>query len=265
MDGEPKLFDSHAHLNDKKLYGDLDGVLDRAAEAGVIRILNAGADWPSSLMSVRLAEKYPDQIFAAVGIHPHDAKTLTEEMLQKLMKLAEAPEVVAWGEIGLDYYRDLSPREVQQSAFIAQIAAAKAAKKPIIIHDRDAHGDILRIVRQERAGENGGVFHCFSGSWEMAKECLKMGFMISFAGPLTFTNSPKLSEVAAKAPPDMMLVETDSPYLSPHPYRGKINEPARVSIVAKRLAEIRGQSYQEIAEITTQNTLRMLHKSNKTC
>jgi TatD DNase family protein len=251
------LFDSHAHLNDKKLYADLDGVMARALEAGVSQILNCGADWPSSLMSVRLAEKYPGQVYAAVGVHPHDAKSLTDEMLQKLIKLAEAPQVVAWGEIGLDYYRDLSPREVQQSAFIAQIAAAKSLKKPIIIHDRDAHGDILRIVRQERAGENGGVFHCFSGSWEMAKECLNLGFMISFAGPLTFVNAPKLSEVAAKVPPDMMLVETDCPYLSPHPYRGKINEPARVSLVAARLAEIRGQSYQEVAEITAQNACRL--------
>ena len=251
------LFDSHAHLNDKKIYGDLPDILQRAAKTGVTRILNAGADWPSSLMSVRLAEKYPAQVYAAVGVHPHDAKTLTDEMLQKLLKLAEEPGVVAWGEIGLDYYRDLSPREVQKSTFIAQIAAAKSAKKPIIIHDREAHGDILRIVRQERAGENGGVFHCFSGSWEMAKECLKLGFMISFAGPLTFTNTPKLSEVAAKVPPDMMLVETDCPYLSPHPYRGKINEPARVSLVAARLAEIRGQSYKEVAEITAQNACNL--------
>jgi TatD DNase family protein len=251
------LFDSHAHLSDKKLYNDLPGILQRATEAGVERVLNAGADWPSSLMGVRLAEKYPNQIYAAVGIHPHDSKTLTEDMLQKLLKLAKAPEVVAWGEIGLDYYRDLSPREVQQSAFITQIAAAKSIGKPIIIHDRDAHGDIMRIVRQERAGENGGVFHCFSGSWEMAKECLSLGFMISFAGPLTFTNVPKLSEVAAKVPADMILVETDCPYLSPHPYRGKINEPARVSLVTARLAEIRGQNYQELAEIAAQNACRL--------
>jgi TatD DNase family protein len=254
------LFDSHAHLNDKKLYADLNGVLERAAGAGVTRVLNAGADWPSSLMSVRLAEKFPAQICASVGVHPHEAKTLTEEMLLKLLKLSEAPQVVAWGEIGLDYYRDLSPREVQQSAFIAQIAAAKSKKLPIIIHDRDAHGDIMRIVRQERAGEYGGVFHCFSGSWEMAKECLSLGFMISFAGPLTFTNTPKLSEIATKVPPDMMLVETDCPYLSPHPFRGKINEPARVSLVAEKLAEIRGQSFQEVAELTAQNACRMIGK-----
>ena len=251
------LFDSHAHLNDRKLYNDIEGVLTRAAEAGVTRILNCGADWPSSLMSLRLAEKYPGQIYAAVGVHPHDAKTLTDEMLQKLLKLAQAPEVVAWGEIGLDYYRDLSPRPVQQSAFITQIAAAKSTGKPIIIHDREAHGDILRIVRQERAGENSGVFHCFSGSWEMAQECLKLGFMISFAGPLTYTNAPKLCEVAAKVPPDMMLIETDSPYLSPHPYRGKLNEPARVSLVAAKIAEIRGQSYEAVAEITAQNACRV--------
>ncbi|MCL2495971.1 MAG: TatD family hydrolase [Clostridiales bacterium] len=251
------LFDSHAHLNDKKLYADLEGVLSRASAAGVSRILNAGADWPSSLMSLRLAEKYPGRVYAAVGVHPHDAKTLTEQMLQKLLKLAEAPEAVAWGEIGLDYYRDLSPRETQQSAFIAQIAAAKSVKKPIIIHDRDAHSDILRIVRQERAGENSGVFHCFSGSWEMAKECLNLGFMISFAGPLTFVNAPKLAEIAAKVPADMMLVETDCPYLSPHPYRGKINEPARVSLIAERLALIRGISYEEAVHTTADNAMRL--------
>ncbi|MCL1975985.1 MAG: TatD family hydrolase [Firmicutes bacterium] len=253
------LFDSHAHLNDRKLYGDLEGVLTRAAECGVTRILNCGADWPSSLMSVRLAEKYRGQIYAAVGVHPHDAKTLTDEMLQKLLQLAKAPEVVAFGEIGLDYYRDLSPRPLQQSAFIAQIAAAKLGKKPIIIHDRDAHGDILRLVRQERAGENGGVFHCFSGSWEMAKECLNLGFMISFAGPLTYTNAPKLREVAAKVPLDMMLIETDAPYLSPHPYRGKINEPARVCLTAAVLAEIRGLSIEETADFTVSNTCRLFN------
>ena len=251
------LFDSHAHLDDKKLYDGLTGVMERAAAAGVTRIMNAGADWPSSLMSVRLTEKYPGQVYAAVGVHPHDARALTEEMLQKLYELAKLPAVSAWGEIGLDYYRDLSPRETQQSAFIAQINAAKSAKKPLIIHDRDAHGDIMRIVRQERAGENGGVFHCFSGSWEMAKECLKLGFMISFAGPLTFSNAAKIREIATKVPPDMMLVETDCPYLSPHPYRGKTNEPARLSLVAAKLAEIRGISYSEAAETTAQNACRL--------
>jgi len=177
------LFDTHAHLDDKKLYTDLSGVLQRAQESAVTRIATIGCDWPTSLMSVRLAEKYPERVYAAVGVHPHDADTLTEEMLENLFELGRAEATVAWGEIGLDYHYDNSPRDIQKKAFRAQINAAKAAKLPIIIHDRESHEDVMKILREEQGGINGGILHCFSGSWEMAKVCLNLGFMISFAGP----------------------------------------------------------------------------------
>ncbi len=251
------LFDSHAHIDDRKLFADLENILERAEQSQVKQVLNCGADWPSSLMSVRLAEKYPGRIYAAVGVHPHDAKDLNEEILAKLSDLAQEKTVVAWGEIGLDYYHNHSPKEAQQLAFRQQIAAAKQLKKPIIIHDRDAHQDILNIIKEEDGGANGGIFHCFSGSWEMAKECMKLGFLISFAGPVTFNNAVKLQEVAKKVPADMMLIETDCPYLTPHPFRGKLNEPAKVIHVAEKLAELRQVSYQEICEITRNNACRI--------
>ncbi|MBQ6842589.1 MAG: TatD family hydrolase [Firmicutes bacterium] len=254
-----RLFDSHCHLDDQKLYGDLEDVLQRAAEAGVERITNIGCDWPSSLMSVRLAERYPGRIYAAVGVHPHDADSLDAKMLERLKELAQLPQVVAWGEIGLDYHYDFSPRDVQKKVFIEQLAAAKQVKLPVIIHSREANQDTMDILKAEKAGMYGGVLHCFSGSWDMAKHCLDLGFYISFAGPLTFANANTPVEVASKVPLDRLLVETDSPYLSPHPLRGKTNEPGHVLHVAEKLAEIRGMTLEEIAEQTTQNAFALFH------
>lgn len=251
------LYDTHAHLDDKALYPDIDGVLARAKEAGIGLINTIGCDWRSSLMSVHIAEKYPDMVYAAIGVHPHDAKTINEQMLQDLLDLAKTPKVVAWGEIGLDYHYDNSPRETQKTVFQQQIALAKQVKKPIIIHNRESNQDMMDILKEERAGENGGILHCFSGSWEMAKFCLDLGFLISFAGPLTYKNAKTALEVAAKVPLDMLLVETDCPYLTPHPYRGKTNEPARVVYTAAKLAEIRQMDYEEICEITTNNGKRI--------
>ena len=248
------LIDTHAHLDDPAIYDQLEDVLARAAEAGVERIVNIGCDWKSSLMSVRLADKY-EQVFSTVGIHPHDADTLDEQMAERLFELAQAEKVVAIGEIGLDYYHDHCPRPVQQKAFRRQIALAKELAMPITIHDRDAHGDVMRIVREERAGQNGGIFHCYSGSWEMAKECLRLGFYISFAGPVTYHNARGLLEVAQNVPLDKFLIETDSPYLSPHPYRGKTNEPARVALVAEKIAEIKGLSYETVASQARANAM----------
>ncbi len=248
------LIDTHAHLDDKAIYGDLEEILKRAAQAGVEKIVNIGCDWKSSLMSLRLAEKYP-QIYATVGVHPHDAKILDNKLEESLFELLKEKRVVALGEIGLDYYRNLSPQECQKKAFRRQIALAKEAGKPIVIHDRDAHGDCLKIVKEEKAGENRGIFHCFSGSWEMAKECLRLGFMISLAGPVTYTNARNLWEVAKNIPLDSLLVETDSPYLSPHPHRGKTNEPARVVLVAEKIAQLKGIPFEEVAGETTKNAL----------
>ena len=251
------LFDTHAHLNDEKLYKRLPEVLDNARQAGLAGIATIGYDWRSSLMSVRLAEKYPDYVYAVTGIHPHDASTWNDALAEKMYSLAAEPLVRAVGEIGLDYYRDLSPRDVQQKVFRAQIAMAKELKKPIAIHDRDSHNDVVRILREEKAGVNGGILHCFSGSVEMARDCLNLGFHISFAGPLTFANARIPHEVCAYVPLSETLVETDCPYLSPHPYRGQVNEPARVALVAERIAEIKRLPLAEVERITTENAFRI--------
>ena len=251
------LFDTHAHLDDPALYPDIDNVLKRAKEAGVTLINSVGCDWRSSLLNVHLAEKHPEMIYASVGVHPSEVADIDEQVLAKLLELAKTPRVIGWGEIGLDYHYENTNKELQQKYLRLQISLAKEAGKPIIIHDRDSHQDVVDILQEEHAGINGGILHCFSGSWEMAKQCLKMGFFISFAGPLTYKNARVPVEVAGKVPLDMVLVETDSPYLTPHPVRGKTNEPARVIYTAEKLAQIRGMDYEEIAEITTANAKRI--------
>lgn len=247
-----KLFDTHCHLDDKKLVGDLAGVLQRAEEAGLVGMATIGCDYRSSLFALHLAEKYP-QVVAAVGVHPSDADTLDDALYNELAEMASADKARAIGEIGLDYHWDDVPRDVQKQAFIRQIHLAKDLKMPIVIHDREAHGDLFNICRRENAGEFGGIMHCFSGSWELAKEAMRMGFMISAGGPLTFKNSRQLPEVVKNIPLDYLLLETDSPYLSPEPYRGKTNEPKNVFFVAERVAQIRGVEVEEIAHITTEN------------
>lgn len=251
------LFDTHAHLDDPALYQDIDNVLKRAKEDGVTLINSVGCDWRSSLLNVHLAEKHPEMIYASVGVHPSEVADIDEQVLAKLLELAKTPRVIGWGEIGLDYHYENTNKELQQKYLRLQISLAKEAGKPIIIHDRDSHQDVVDILQEEHAGINGGILHCFSGSWEMAKQCLKMGFFISFAGPLTYKNARVPVEVAGKVPLDMVLVETDSPYLTPHPFRGKTNEPARVIYTAEKLAQIRGMDYEEIAEITTANAKRI--------
>ncbi|MDS1029745.1 TatD family hydrolase [Bacillota bacterium LX-D] len=249
------LIDTHAHLNDPTLLEDLPEVLQRAAAAGVEKIVNIGYDFPSSQKAAELAAQYSN-LYAAVGIHPHDAFQY-DEHCEELKTLAQGEKVVAIGEIGLDYYRDLSPRDKQQEIFRAQINLAKELKLPIIIHDRDAHGDVLQIMQEEKANEVGGILHCFSGSWEMAKECLKLGFYISFAGPVTFKNARRVQEVAQQVPLDWLLVETDCPYLAPEPYRGKRNEPAYVVETAKKIAELREMPFEELAAATKANAQKL--------
>jgi len=248
--------DSHAHLDDRKYDADRHEMLMRAREQGVSAIINVGYDLPSSRRSVALAEKY-DFIYAAAGIHPHDAKEADEACFAELKRLAAHPRVVAIGEMGLDYYRNLSPREVQQDVFRRQIALAKEAGLPVVVHDRDAHGDVMRILKEEKAGECGGVLHCFSGSWEMAVECMKMGFYISIAGPVTFNNAGKLKEIAARVPTDRLLVETDAPYLTPEPHRGKRNESAFVLFVAAEIARLRGITPEEMGALAANNTKKL--------
>jgi len=247
------LIDSHAHLQDKDFSEDLEQVLERAREANLEKIICIGFDYESSCEAVKMAQQYP-QIYAVVGIHPHDAKTLTSEITAQLFDLARDPKVVAIGEIGLDFYRDLSPRDIQKKAFVEQIKLAQELYKPIVIHDRDAHEEVLKIIKKEKAGRNEGVMHCYSGYLPLAIELMKQGFYISFAGPLTYKNNKKTIEVAAKISLDRILIETDCPYLSPEPVRGKRNEPANVAYIAHKLAEIRNKNLQEIAYLTNRNT-----------
>ncbi len=249
------LFDSHAHIDDKKFNDDRDATIVRALENGIGGILNAGADMFSSARAVELAERY-EAVYAAVGIHPHDAKEAREADYSKLAEWADRPKVVAIGEIGLDYHYDFSPRDVQKTVLIRQLDLARQLGKPVIIHDREAHADILSIMKKEGAGLT-GVFHCFSGSMEMAREVLAMGLYLSFAGPVTFANAHKLKEVARDIPLERLLVETDSPYLTPEPYRGRRNEPAYVQYVAETIAALRNVEPEYLAKITTENTKRL--------
>lgn len=251
------LFDSHAHLDDERFNDEQDEVIARAAAAGVTGILNAGADMASSERAVKLALKYPN-VYAAVGMHPHDAKLMVNDDYEQLVIWSREPKVVAIGEIGLDYYYDHSPREIQKKVFIRQLELARQTGKPVIIHDRDAHADILSIVKDQGKGIS-GVFHCFSGSVEMMREVLKLGFYVSIAGPVTFPKSVKLKEVAAQVPLDRLLIETDCPYLTPHPHRGKRNEPAFVRLVAEEVARLRNIELPALAEATTANVRRLFN------
>lgn len=256
------LIDSHAHVQDKDLKNDLPGLLERAREAGVTRVVCVGWDLESSREAAALARRYPE-IYAVVGVHPHDAKTLNDQVLAGLMDLCRDSRVVAIGEIGLDFYRDLSPREQQREAFRAQIKLARELRKPIVVHDRDAHQEVLDIIKQEKAGRNGGVMHCYSGHLPLAIELMKENFFISLAGPVTYKNARKTHEVAAKISLDRLLVETDCPYLSPEPLRGKRNEPANVRRVAMKVAELRGKSLEEVAFCTSRNTMNVFNISEK--
>ena len=249
------LFDSHAHIDNQRFDSDRDEVLARARENGVTGIINAGACMPSSAASIELAEKYPE-VYAAVGVHPHDAEGVKDEDYEQLADWSRHPRVVAIGEIGLDYYYDYSPRAIQKEVFIRQIDVARQMQLPIIIHDRDAHGDVLEIVKKEAQGVT-GVFHCFSGSMEMARECLALGFYIAVGGSVTFKNAAKLPTIAASVPLDRLLFETDCPYLTPQPYRGRRNEPAYVRIVAEYVAGLRQMELPALAEATTANVKRL--------
>jgi len=245
------IWDTHAHLDDPGYAEDFDEIIARIQSSGISRVTNVGYDLTSSERSVKLAQDY-DFIYAAIGIHPHNAAGATDEIWAKLLLLAKQPKVLAWGEIGLDYYRDLSPRSVQKEVFIHQIELANEVGLPIVIHNRDAHQDVLEIVKTHPP-KFGGVFHCYSGSWEMAKVLLNQGFYLSFAGPLTYKNARHTVEVAVHAPMDRILVETDSPYLTPEPRRGKRNEPTYVREIVTKLAEIKNLSFEEIASQTMRN------------
>ncbi len=255
--------DSHCHLDNKRFDSDRAEVFARAKAAGVETLLAIGnGDGPGTGTldcAVKFSQQY-DWVYATVGIHPHEAAEAKHEDFDELQRLASDPKVIGWGEIGLDYYYDNSPRDVQQRVFVQQMEMAQAAKLPIIIHNRpsdnseNAWDDLLRLLREHWASSGlGGVLHCFTGSVENAKAVLDMGFVVSFAGMITYTKAQNLRDAAAIVPLDRMFIETDSPYLAPVPHRGKRNEPAYVLEVARTIAELRGTSSEEIALQTTQN------------
>ena len=249
------LFDTHAHYDDESFDADRDAVLTALPEQGVGLILNPGCDVESSRKAVRYAAAYP-HVYAAVGIHPENCGGCTAGDLNAIRALAQQPKTVAIGEIGLDYYwAENPPRDFQQQVLRQQLALARELALPAIIHDREAHADTLAIVR-EFPGVT-GVFHCFSGSPEMARELLKMGWYLGFDGPVTYKNARRAPEVAAVTPLDRMLIETDSPYMTPVPYRGRRNDSGYVHLVAEKLAEWKGVTPEEMARVTTENGKRL--------
>lgn len=256
------LIDTHAHLNSKAFDEDREEVIRRAQEAGIKRIVNVGFNRETIPSSLQLAESY-DFIYSTVGWHPQDAIHMQEGDLEWLESLCDHPKVVAIGEIGLDYYWDTSPKEVQHRVFREQIRLARKLKLPIVIHNRDAHADVVRLLKEENAAEVGGIMHCFSGSWEIAKECLNMNFYLSFGGPVTFKNAKQPKEVLKKTPLDRLLIETDCPYLTPEPYRGKRNESSYVRYVAEAAAELKGISIEEMSIITTNNAFQLFSRMMK--
>jgi TatD DNase family protein len=250
------LFDTHVHLNAEQFNEDLQEVIDRAQAEGVERMVVVGFDRPTISKAIELCETY-EFIYASVGWHPVDAIDMKPEDLEWLRDLSAHPKVVALGEMGLDYHWDKSPKDIQKEVFKKQIQLAKEVKLPIIIHNREATSDIVEILKEAGAAEVGGIMHCFSGSVETAKECLEMNFYISLGGPVTFKNAKKPKEVAEAIPLNRLLIETDCPYLAPHPYRGKRNEPAFVKLVAEQIAELKGITYDEVAKATTENAKKL--------
>lgn len=248
--------DTHAHLEMAQYEADRDEVIARARDSGVHYIVSVGSDLDGCRGAVNLARRH-ENIYAAVGIHPHEARDIDEGVYAELRELAKDPKVVAWGEIGLDYHYLYSPMDVQQARFREQIRIAAELKLPVIVHDREAHEDIMRILREEKAGKNGGVIHCFSGDAAMAREAIDMGFLISVAGPLTFKKSDNYRSIVSEIPIESLLIETDSPYLAPEPFRGKRNEPAHVKYVAETIARVKGLTAQDVARITSLNAMAL--------
>jgi TatD DNase family protein len=261
------LTDTHCHLNFNSYEADLENVLARADEAGLERLLIPAIDLPSGEAVVAMAESYP-QIFAAVGVHPNEARSWGEESLSRLRALAAHPKVVAIGEIGLDYYRDRAPRELQQRVLRQQLELAAELRLPVILHNRQAGRDLLEILRawqMQRSrtslplAARPGVLHSFSAEAEISRQAISLDFFIGVSGPVTFLNARKLQHVIASLPLERLLVETDAPFLTPHPFRGQRNEPAYVRLIAEKIAELHAQSFAAVAQITTANARRLFN------
>ncbi|MEA2110322.1 MAG: TatD family hydrolase [Pseudomonadota bacterium] len=250
------LFDSHSHVNMEVFADDLDQVLERAFAAGMAGIVAIGTNVSDSIRGVELAEQWP-HVYATVGIHPHEVKNADEHSYHILKALADNQKVVAYGEIGLDFYRNHSPREVQVKEFARQLGYAAELRLPVVIHDRDAHQEVLEIIKAEQGYRYGGIIHCFSGDYTLAATYVDLGFMISIPGTITFSNNQLQAEVVKHLSLDDLLIETDCPYLTPVPYRGKRNEPLYVQYVAEAIGKIKGVSAEVVAEKTCSNARRV--------
>ena len=254
------LIDTHCHFNNARFAEDLEASIARAEAAGISQMIVVGADLESSEQAVELAERYPGILFAAVGIHPHDAKHWDAAAAARLRTMAEHPRVVAIGEIGLDFHYDYSPRDAQYAAFRAQMQIVRESELPVIIHCREAYPETLQVLSEEGADDTGGVMHCWAGTPIEAESVVALGLALGFGGTLTFKNAEDIRIAAQNAPLESLLVETDAPYLAPVPHRGKRNEPAYTRLVAEKLAELRGLSLPEIAALTTANAHRVFPK-----
>jgi len=252
------LIDTHAHL---EMSGDIREVVDRATNNSVDTIIAVSSDLDSSRRSIELANTFPN-VYCAVGIHPHEASIVNDEVFKELVSLASGKGVVAIGETGLDYHYLNSPRGHQIESFKQHIEISTILNLPLVIHIRDAFEDVIEVLRETDSTNSGGVIHCFTGDYESAEKFIELGFYISFSGIVTFKNAEELRDAAKKIPRDRILIETDSPYLAPVPFRGKKNEPAYVQYVAEKIAEIRGTSFDEIAEITTSNAVDLFKFNN---
>ena len=253
------LFDTHAHMNDPAFDEDRDSVFLGLKDKGVGNVMNVGCCLASSKDCIALAEKYPF-VYASVGTHPDTADEVNEEVLESYRQMAKHPKVLAIGEIGLDYYYETIPREIQIRAFRMQMELARELDMPVIIHERNAHDDGMRVVKEFKDVK--GVFHCYSGSAEMAQQLVDMGWYIGFTGVLTFKNARKAVETAEQIPLDRIVLETDCPFMAPEPFRGKRNDPGYVPYMAQKLADLRGLSLEEVIEITTQNARKLYRLDN---
>jgi TatD DNase family protein len=248
------LIDSHAHLEMKEFNPDREDVIERARQAGVGYIITVGTNLALSRKALSLARKH-ENIYATVGVHPHDVARADNKTFDDLSEIARDPKVVAYGEIGLDFFRNISPREKQIEMFSRQLELAVQLKLPVIIHDRDAHEQTLRMVKASSARR--GVFHCFSGDYSMARQCIDLGFYVSIPGVVTYDKAKTIQDVALRAPLSSLLLETDAPYLTPEPHRGKRNEPSFIINTAKKVAQIKGLPWEEVADVTARNAINL--------
>lgn len=256
------LIDTHAHLDMKDFDKDRQETLDRALKGGITHIITIGIDLSSSLKALELANRH-DFVYSSVGYHPHNATNMDPQVIKELEGLVSEPKVVAWGEIGLDFYRGYSPPDAQMEAFERQLEMAMDLDLPVIIHDREAHSELLKTLEQVGKGVHRGVIHCFSGDYDMATALIEMGYHISIPGTVTYKKAFQVQEVATRIPLERLLVETDAPFLAPVPHRGKRNEPLFVTYTAQKIAELRDMDFQEVALQTSENAKRVFDLPDK--